>query len=138
MEDYIETFLYILFTIIFIIVGTLGKKKRKPQQTTNKFVSNKVTDEYTEQRRKQPLNIFDYIENQFQEQENEFEFDDQEPPAREEPKIEEEQVEMVENVERQIKDIPVFTNKKEEKVEKIDFELKKAIIYSEILNRKYY
>ena len=135
MEDYIEIFFYILFTLIFIIVGSLGKKKKKPQ-AAGKIQQNLYS--HTTQSFKQPLNIFDYLEQQLKETNTNLIEDDQEPPAEEEPILDVAPVEMIENVEQQIKVKSDAVENKSDEVEQFYFDLRKAVIYSAILNRKSY
>lgn len=135
MEDYIEIFFYILFTLIFIIVGSLGKKKKKPQAAgkTQQNLYSQTTQSF-----KQPLNIFDYLEQQLKESTSNLIEDNQEPPAEDEPILDVAPVEMIENVEQQIKTKPKVSENKNEEDEQFYFDLRKAVIYSAILNRKSY
>lgn len=135
MEDYIETFLYILFTIVFIVLGSLRKKKK---QTISKNVKNNDAFEEIQNTDKRPKTIFDLLEQQFEEPENKIVEEEFQPPATQEPKLENQPVEMVENVERQIDSAYVEEEIKKEDQHEPDFNLRSAIIYSEIINRKYY
>jgi catalase len=133
MEDYIETFLYILVTVIFIIVGSLGKKKRK-QVNTKSYNSS---SEEPQVKFEQPSNIFDYLNEKINEPLIDTLEEEIEIPAEDEPKIEDEPIEMVENVEQQTFLEPNLHENLMKDSEQVDFDLRRAIIYSEILNRKY-
>jgi hypothetical protein len=136
MEEYIETFLYILLTIVFIIVGSLNKKKRKAKQNS----PSSVLEEQPAVAKTETKNIFDYFEEQLNTSFETEVVDNQTTPAYiEEPDVEKlDPPEMEEDVEKQIL---IDKNEMKESIKSEHsnyFDLRKAVIYSEILNRKSY
>jgi hypothetical protein len=124
-----DDLIVIILTLIILVVGIIGQSKKKKQTTP-------VTEN-----RKSPGNIWELIQ-----QEMEPQYNIPEPEFVEEKEVEE--------IVEPVKQVPYqFTAKNEgvseikkgahventikEQIKKEKFSLKKAVIYSEILNRKY-
>ncbi|PID89647.1 MAG: hypothetical protein CSB01_00730 [Bacteroidia bacterium] len=135
MEDF-ENIIYIIFTLIFLIASAFGKKKPKRGKTTNsvKPLSHIEDDEIetTEYEENYPDEIKQYLESYGAESSLKKELLQE---------YHEKHVDIEENVTRQIvqtkRDRHFITKEKRKPLIK-KFNIKSAIIYKTILERKYF
>lgn len=148
MEDGVSTILYIIISAIIILVGVLGKRK-KPRQIPgdsgngetegmNFFEKLGLTDQGEEQ--EEFIDTDEYeevteipVDRETHELSPEPAFDDQsEKKAEVKKKIFEKEI-------KRDKTYDIISDEYDIDIDEIkeEFDLKKAIIYSEIINRKY-
>lgn len=141
MDDSLQTIIYIILTIAFIIYSAIRKKK--PTKSNNPSVS----DNDVEVQKSNPTSFMNFLEDQFSEkthnniQENELNYEE----VLEQQKVSnivdngnmENKVDVVGN--DKVNDNETIKETEISDESKIfKFDLKKAVIYSELLNRKNY
>ena len=136
MDENIETFIYILMMLIFVIIGSLSKKKKKKIVTN----TNTTSSGFEESFKQKPKNILDLFEDRIKDviklEDEPQRTDDFEIVSEETIKEEEAEPVLYETNEA---NSSIEEDKKiSEKHLLEEFDLKRAVIYSEILKRKYY